>query len=122
MSGEELKIFIKKQGYNVSSLAKILETSQQNLDRALCVESVKTNLLEKICEKLDIKINDFYVGTPYGITTKEAIRASNQPEIIQRLMDMLEQKGDELRQKDEIIQKLYGENMKLMASIAELKK
>lgn len=122
MSGEELKIFIKKQGYNVSSLAKILETSQQNLDRALTAESVKTSLLEKICSKLDMKINDFYVDTPYGITTKEAIRASNQPEIIQRLMDMLEQKGDELRQKDEIIQKLYGENMKLMASMAELKK
>ena len=69
-----------------------------------------------------MKINDFYVDTPYGITTKEAVRASNQPELIQHLMDMLEQKSAELKQKNEMIQNLYSENMKLMSSIAELKK
>lgn len=60
MTGEQVKHILYVAGIKQNELAKKLGTSQQNLHAALDKPDIKTGLLERICEALDVKMSFFY--------------------------------------------------------------
>ena len=126
MSGEELKEKLSRKGYSITTIAKMIGTSQQNLSRALTADSVKTSLLEDLCVALDMKINDFYKDTPYAVKTEvaEMIQGYDSTAVVQKLLDKLNTKDEEIAKsnayyrevidnKDETIDRLYRETVRL---------
>lgn len=124
MTGEELKNKITREGISITSLAKMMGTSQQNLSNKLATDSVKTGLLEEICNVLNMKINDFYVGTIYAVQIPQLLEGDDKSDFIKRLMDKLDQREEEisrirkeyeekLEMKDKKIDELYSQNIRL---------
>lgn len=60
MTGESVKSFILKKGYNVAQVADMIGTSQQNLAANLKHSDVRSGLLEKIAAALGIPLLEFY--------------------------------------------------------------
>lgn len=60
MTGEQLKRILYTAGIPQTELAKKLGTSQQNLYAVLKSQDIKTGLLERLCEVLDVKMSFFY--------------------------------------------------------------
>lgn len=60
MDGDTVKKKIKGAGASVSGVAKMLGTSQQNLNQQLNSSDVKTGLVEKISEALGLPLSYFY--------------------------------------------------------------
>ncbi len=60
MTGEQLKHILYVAGIPQTELAKKLGTSQQNLYALLKSQDIKTGLLERLCEVLDVKMSFFY--------------------------------------------------------------
>lgn len=63
MTGESVKAFILKKGYNVAQVADMIGTSQQNLAANLKHSDVRSGLLEKISSALGIPLLEFYGGS-----------------------------------------------------------
>lgn len=53
MTGEELKILIKKSGLSVTDFAKALGISPQNLNGKFLAKSIKTDFLNKVKKIID---------------------------------------------------------------------
>ena len=69
MTGESVKAFILKKGYNVAQVADMIGTSQQNLAANLKHSDVRSGLLEKISSVLGIPLLEFYGGTVSPVQT-----------------------------------------------------
>jgi DNA-binding Xre family transcriptional regulator len=91
MTGQELKNILNKEGYKVSTLSQMLGMSQQNLSRSLSNDSVKTDLLEKICDVIDKDMFFFYGGTKYLPYTTSNINTQTVPK------NLYDEQGAELR-------------------------
>lgn len=68
MKGIEIKRILRDSGFTISQLARILETSQQNLNSALSAEDVKSGTIEKIAFATGMPVSFFY-GESAGTAT-----------------------------------------------------
>ena len=94
MNGQELKQILAGMGVNQSELAKMLQTSNQNVSNLMHRASIKTSTLETIAKALNKDISVFF-GTNPGKT------AEDYEKIIQ-------QKDEEIKRLNERIDKLVG--------------
>lgn len=65
MNGPELRQILTKRNISVNELAEKLNMSQPNLSNQFRVQDVKSGILERICDALDVKMDFFYEGTKY---------------------------------------------------------
>lgn len=65
MNGPELRQILTKRNISVNELAEKLNMSQPNLSNQFRVQDVKSGVLERICDVLDVKMDFFYEGTKY---------------------------------------------------------
>lgn len=66
MKGTELKEKLKTTPYTMAEIAKKLGVSPQNLNASFSSEDVKSGLLEKLSEALNVPIAYFY-GDSYNV-------------------------------------------------------
>ena len=60
MTGKQLKGILYTTGLQQIELAEKMGMSQQNFNKSLMVQDVKTGFLEKLCEVLNVKMSFFY--------------------------------------------------------------
>lgn len=60
MTGKQLKGILYTTGLQQIELAEKMGMSQQNFNKSLMVQDVKTGFLERLCEVLDVKMSFFY--------------------------------------------------------------
>ena len=65
MTGEQLKERLTTTGRPMAQIARLIGTSRENFAATLKVADVKTGVLEKLCDVLNVKMNFFYEGTNY---------------------------------------------------------
>ena len=65
MNGPELRQILTKRNISVNELAEKLNMSQPNLSNQFRVQDVKSGVLVRICDALDVKMDFFYEGTKY---------------------------------------------------------
>lgn len=65
MNGPELRQILTKRNISINELAEKLNMSQPNLSNQFRVQDVKSGILERICDALDVKMDFFYEGTKY---------------------------------------------------------
>ena len=65
MTGEQIKNILLQNGIKIAELHRLLDTSPQNMNRALNVADVKSGFIEKLCDTLNIDMTVFYGGTKY---------------------------------------------------------
>ena len=65
MNGPELRQILTKRNISVNELAEKLNMSEPNLSNQFRVQDVKSGVLERICDALDVKMDFFYEGTKY---------------------------------------------------------
>lgn len=65
MNGPELRQILTKRNISINELAEKLNMSQPNLSNQFRVQDVKSGVLERICDALDVKMDFFYEGTKY---------------------------------------------------------
>lgn len=65
MNDPELRQILTKRNISVNELAEKLNMSQPNLSNQFRVQDVKSGVLERICDALDVKMDFFYEGTKY---------------------------------------------------------
>lgn len=65
MNGPELRQILTKRNISINELAEKLNMSQPNLSNQFRVQDVKSGVLERICDTLDVKMDFFYEGTKY---------------------------------------------------------
>ena len=65
MNGPELRQILTKRNISVNELAEKLNMSQPNLSNQFRIQDVKSGVLERICDALDVKMDFFYEGTKY---------------------------------------------------------
>ena len=94
MNGQELKKILAGMGVSQSDLAKLLQTSTQNISNLMHRASVKTTTLEKIADALGKDMNIFFGSHP-------GKSAEDYEKIIQ-------QKDDEIKRLNERIDKLVA--------------
>ena len=61
-----MKSILSRSGVQLKDLAEKLEMSQQNFSNSLKVADVKTGLIERLCEVLNVSIDYFYNNTKYA--------------------------------------------------------
>lgn len=66
MSGQELKITLKKTGISQSEIAKRLGVTPQTVSAYFMTREVSTSLLERLCGVLDVPMSYFYDGGEYA--------------------------------------------------------
>lgn len=97
MKGEELKEKLKDCELSLNEIAKRLNMSHQLFYQSLKSPDVKTSLLERLCEALNVDMSFFY---------KYKVRNNNKDEIIRSLRQQLEDKDIIIASKEELIQLL----------------
>lgn len=78
MTGEILKSILFRNGIQLKDIAEKLDMSQQNFSNALKVADVKTGLLEKLCDVLNVTLDYFYYNTKYSSSSVVQVTASGQ--------------------------------------------
>lgn len=63
MNGEQIKNRLAAAGYSIAESARILGMTRQNLSQALSSPDVKTGLIEKLSQSLNIPISYFIENT-----------------------------------------------------------
>lgn len=102
MTGEQIKNILLQNGIKIAELHRLLDTSPQNMNRALNVADVKSGFIEKLCDTLNVDMSVFYGGTKY----LPAVKISNDPQVVQKYL------YDEIRQ----------ENIALHIQVSDLQK
>lgn len=59
MSGEQIKNKLAAAGYSIAEVARILGMTRQNLSQSLSSPDVKTGLIEKLSQSLNIPVSYF---------------------------------------------------------------
>ncbi len=86
MTGEQLKTLLNTKGLTQTKVAEILGIPQQGLNKKFGSDSIKTTLLENLCDKLCVDMYYFYGGTKYLPVEK----INNDPQAVEkRLYDEL---------------------------------
>lgn len=58
MSGDELRIYLKKEGYEQKDIARLLDISPQNLNRKLLAQQLKLSFLEDVARVINKSVYD----------------------------------------------------------------
>lgn len=105
MTGEKLKFEIKKRGFTLKKIATELHTSAQNLGSKLSSDDVSSGLIEKIADIMGVKVSEFYSGGDVisAINNSTAFKGSQNCD--PRLLDILEQKDQQINRLLDIIEK-----------------
>lgn len=98
MTGKELKKILLENKIVLKELAIKLNTSQPGFSQALGNKEVKTGLLEKICEALNVKLDYFYSGTKYLDSTSDS--SEDEKKFIDKDEEILYLKGKLSAMKD----------------------
>lgn len=105
MSGKELKEILKKEGINLSELAKRLGfENDQRLHSALKAEDVKSGLVEAIAEATNKSVGFFYENSEKNNT----LNSVDVSFITKKYISLLEQKDEQIKKKDEQMDRLIG--------------
>lgn len=81
MTGEILKSILFRNGIQLKDVAEKLDMSQQNFSNALKVADIKTGLLEKLCDVLNVTLEFFYHDTKYLSSSIVQVTASGDQSI-----------------------------------------
>lgn len=81
MTGEVLKSILFRNGIQLKDVAEKLDMSQQNFSNALKVADIKTGLLEKLCDVLNVTLEFFYHDTKYSSSSIVQVTASGDQSI-----------------------------------------
>lgn len=60
MTGKELKVKLTGCGYSQSEIARRLDMSQQSFNQSLLVNDVKSGLLERVAQAINVPMSFFY--------------------------------------------------------------
>lgn len=90
MTGEQLREVLALKHMSQKRVAALLGIAQQTLGRKLDSDSIKTSLLEELCDKLNCDLYFFYGGTKYLPTE----RTITDPQYVQKNL------YDEIRQEN----------------------
>lgn len=88
MTGERLKSLLNTKGLTQTKVAELLGIPQQGLNKKFSSDSIKTSLLEELCDKMNVDLYFFYGGTKYLPDAK----VSTDPQTVPKFL------YDELRQ------------------------
>jgi hypothetical protein len=101
MTGDELKQKLIQGGKTLTAVAKDLNMTQPNFSTALTVKDVKSGLIEKLCDCLNVKL-DFFYGDTHYLPEPKAIDSQrsdfnngNTSRSLEKLLSMLDKKDDE---------------------------
>ena len=108
MTGDELKRKLLEGGYSITEVAQMMEMSQANFSAKLANDSVKTNLIEKLCTVLRKDLTYFYGGTKFLPITNISSNSQMVPfylyqEIKKELMDAVRE-NEQLRNQISLMQ------------------
>lgn len=85
MTGQEVKDFLTRDGWQLSKVAEAIGESRQNFSAALSSQDVKSGLLERVAKA---------VGKPVSAFYGEA--AAKEPSTEERLLALLEEKDKQI--------------------------
>ena len=112
MTGDDIKIFLRRYGKNQSELARMLGESPQNLGSMLNSRDVKSSLIERISSAFAIPISAIYGESSTGIIN-EAKASGNSTAVAggnlgndARLIGLLEEKDRQIARQQSQISKL----------------
>lgn len=100
MTGKELKEILLENKIVLKELAEKLNTSQPGFSQALGNKEVKTGLLEKICDALNVKLDYFYSGTKYLDSTADSSAMEDEKKFTDKDEEILYLKGKLSAMKD----------------------
>ena len=99
MTGEKVKSLIFARGYSVAQVAELIGTSQQNLSASLKHTDIRSGLIERIAEALDIKLSEFY-GASFGpdpvVAPSTLEQSSDFVSTTDKLLELLKVKDEQL--------------------------
>ena len=99
MTGEKVKSLIFARGYSVAQVAELIGTSQQNLAASLKHTDIRSGLIERIAEALDIKLSEFY-GASFGpdpvVVPSTLEQSSDFVNTTDKLLELLKVKDEQL--------------------------
>lgn len=99
MTGEKVKSLIFARGYSVAQVAELIGTSQQNLAASLKHTDIRSGLIERIAEALDIKLSEFY-GASFGpdpvVAPSTLEQSSDFVSTTDKLLELLKVKDEQL--------------------------
>lgn len=112
MSGEDIKIFLRRYGKTQKALAEMLGESPQNIGSMLEARDVKSSLIERISAAFSIPIGTIYGESSTGIINEA--KASGQATAVaggimgndSRLLGLLEEKDRQIARQQNQITKL----------------
>lgn len=113
MNGPELRQILTKRKISISELAEKLHMSQPNLSNQFNVQDVKSGVLERICDALDVKMDFFYEETKY---LNDSSSSDNSPGLNHQGEQPTEEMSD--NDKDKEISYLRGQ-IKVLEKINE---
>lgn len=94
-----MKSLIFARGYSVAQVAELIGTSQQNLAASLKHTDIRSGLIERIAEALDIKLSEFY-GAPFGpdpvMASSTLEPSSDFVNTTDKLLELLKVKDEQL--------------------------
>lgn len=121
MKGVELKEKLKTSQYSIAEIARRMGISPQSLNSIFNSDDIKTGVLEKASQVLDIPISHFYGETcsVVGSNNATAINHSTATASDDRLLSLLMQKDEQLtmamrqtskaqEQMDKVLEKILG--------------
>ena len=98
MKGADLKEKLKTSPYTMAELAKRMGVSPQNLNASFSSEDVKSGVIEKLAQALDVPIAYFY-GDAYNITGNNIVNSGSNNAVNasdDRLITLLANKDEQL--------------------------
>lgn len=85
MTGQEVKDFLTRDGWQLSKVAEAIGESRQNFSAALTSQDVKSGLLERVAKAVGKPVSAFYGET-----------AAREPSTEERLLALLEEKDKQI--------------------------
>lgn len=107
MTGLDLKKILAKTGKSQAEIAELLGMKRQNLSAILSSADVKTGIIERLCDALDLHPSFFYGGGINASDHSVAIngdgnRANNVDE---KLVDVIDRQSKQITQLIDILSK-----------------
>lgn len=87
MTGQEVKNFLTRDGWQLSKVAEAIGESRQNFSAALSSQDVKSGLLERVAA---------VVGKPISALYGEEVAQKKEPSTEERLLTLLEEKDKQI--------------------------
>lgn len=115
MSGEEMKIVIRRLGYTQKAVAELLQETPQNLGSMLEAKDIKSSLVERVARALEIPIAAIYgESVATTVTGSTAIvgngnKGNSLNANESRLLALLEEKDRQIARLLDLLQAAGGE-------------